>query len=107
MKLFHQIDPSLMMMDQWMEPDDSGEPALNKEFVAGLRDLKVNSRIESRVARFFYVQYTKTGKINHKINQMAIKYTKWPYKIPTDSIARPTKIYPNRDFLFENMPPTF
>lgn len=33
----------LMMMDQWMEPDDAGEPALNKEFVASLRDLKVKT----------------------------------------------------------------
>jgi hypothetical protein len=32
-----------MMMDQWMEPDDAGEPALNKEFVASLRDLKVKT----------------------------------------------------------------
>ena len=30
----------LMMMDQWME-DDAGEPALNKDFLSGLRDLKV------------------------------------------------------------------
>ena len=29
-----------MMMDQWME-DDAGEPALNKDFLSGLRDLKV------------------------------------------------------------------
>jgi hypothetical protein len=25
-------------------------------------------------------------------------------KVPTSSIARPFKIYPNWDFLFENMP---
>lgn len=31
----------LMMMEQWMEADESGEPALNKEFVAGLRDLRI------------------------------------------------------------------
>jgi hypothetical protein len=31
----------LMMMDQWMETDEAGEPALNKEFITGLRDLKV------------------------------------------------------------------
>jgi hypothetical protein len=35
---------------------------------------------------------------------MATKYTKWPYNIPTFSILRPSKIYPNRDFWFENIP---
>jgi hypothetical protein len=29
---------------------------------------------------------------------MVVKYTKWPYNIPTSSIARPSKIYPNWDF---------
>jgi hypothetical protein len=40
------------------------------------------TQIVSRVARFFLVQHTKTGKIyknDHKIHQMAITYTKWPY----------------------------
>jgi hypothetical protein len=37
----------LMMMDQWMEPDEAGEPALNKEFVSGLRDLKVQWPFEN------------------------------------------------------------
>lgn len=31
----------LMMMEQWMETDEAGEPALNKEFITGLRDLKM------------------------------------------------------------------
>jgi hypothetical protein len=43
---------------------------------------------------------------------MAIKYIKWPYAIyskrpqnvPTVSISRPSKIYPNWDFLFPNIP---
>jgi hypothetical protein len=37
-----------------------------------------------RVARFFSVHYTKSGKNipnDHKIYQMAIKTTKWPYSI--------------------------
>jgi hypothetical protein len=39
-----------------------------------------------------------------------LKYTIWwltrkmAIKIPASSIARPSKIYPNLDFLFENMP---
>jgi hypothetical protein len=58
------------------------------------------------VARFFLVQQTKMGKITKwpqnmpngcKINQMSIK-------IPTASIARPSKIYPIRNFCFENVP---
>jgi hypothetical protein len=35
---------------------------------------------------------------------MATKYTKWPYNVPTPSMARPSKIYPNSDFWFENIP---
>jgi hypothetical protein len=62
----------------------------------------------SRVARFFSVQHTKTGKLyknNHKLYQIAIKYTICPknrqngQKIPTSSIARPSKIELNCDFL--------
>jgi hypothetical protein len=33
-----------------------------------------------------------------KIDQMSIKY------IPTSSIVRPSKSYPNKDFWYENMP---
>jgi hypothetical protein len=47
----------------------------------------------------------------HKIYQMSIKYTalqqnipKGPLNIPTTSIARPSKIYPNLDYWFENIP---
>jgi hypothetical protein len=49
---------------------------------------------------------------------MSTKYTKWPQNIsncfkidqtvknmPTFSIARPSKIYPNWDFWFESKPP--
>jgi hypothetical protein len=32
------------------------------------------------------------------------KLTKWPLNIPTSSIARPSKIYPNWSFWFENIP---
>jgi hypothetical protein len=35
---------------------------------------------------------------------MVIKFTEWIYNIPTSSIVRPSKIYPNLDFLFENIP---
>jgi hypothetical protein len=40
----------------------------------------------------------------HKIYQMAVKLTKWPLNIPTSSIAKPSIIYPNWDFWFENKP---
>jgi hypothetical protein len=36
--------------------------------------------------------------------QMAIKYTKWPLRIPAFSILRASKINPNWDFWFENKP---
>jgi hypothetical protein len=35
---------------------------------------------------------------------MAFKYSKWPHNIPTLTIKRPSKIYPNWDFWFENKP---
>jgi hypothetical protein len=31
-------------------------------------------------------------------------YTKWPKNTPTSSIARPSKIYPNCNFYYQNMP---
>jgi hypothetical protein len=37
----------------------------------------------NRVARFFLVQYPKTGKNYHKMYQMAITYNKCPHKIQT------------------------
>jgi hypothetical protein len=38
----------------------------------------------------------------HKIYQMAIIYYKWELNTPTYPILRPSKIYPNWDFWFEN-----
>jgi hypothetical protein len=34
--------------------------------------------------------------------QMAVIYSKWSKNIPTFSIPRPSKIYPNGDFWLEN-----
>jgi hypothetical protein len=34
---------------------------------------------------------------------MAVKYFKWPYKIPPVLIPRPSKVYPNRVFWYENI----
>jgi hypothetical protein len=60
--------------------------------------------LAGRVARFSSTQYTKIGKIyqrtttlpnGHKIYQIAVKYCKRPKNIPTFSILRPSKIYPN------------
>jgi hypothetical protein len=80
-----------------------------------LRNKLGSATIDTRVARFFLKQHTKTGKIyqitiayvyqmatkytkwpqnipnGHKIYQMATKYTKWPYNITTYFIARPSK----------------
>jgi hypothetical protein len=61
--------------------------------------------LATRVARFFVVQHTKTGKNlpnDHKIYKMAIKYApiylkilRMSKNIPTAFIVRPSKIYPN------------
>jgi hypothetical protein len=64
--------------------------------------------IGSRVARFYLVQHTKTVK-TYKITT---KCTKWLYNISnvhicnitTSSIEKTSKIYPNLDFWFENIP---
>jgi hypothetical protein len=34
---------------------------------------------------------------------MAAKYSKWPHNVPTFSIPRPSKFYPNGDFGFEDL----
>jgi hypothetical protein len=85
-------------------------------FVAALQTPQPTTPpLRSRVARFFLVQLTKMGKIipnDRKIYQMATKYTKWPQTIPngskidqmaidvpTSSFGRPSKIFPNWDFL--------
>jgi hypothetical protein len=68
------------------------------------------SGVKFRVARFFLVKHTNTGKIDmhtihdHNINQMSLKYTKCPLNtfqitkhkvpIPTFSTSRPSIIYP-------------
>jgi hypothetical protein len=66
--------------------------------------------VVSRVARFFLVHYTKTGKNTeqtknvpngHKISKMSVKMT---INILTFSNLRPSKNYPNWDFCFENKP---
>jgi hypothetical protein len=48
-------------------------------------------------------KYTKRPQnvpTGHKIYHSAVKYTKWPFKTPTTSIAKPAKIYANRNFWF-------
>jgi hypothetical protein len=53
-------------------------------------------------------KYTKMGEVcipnGHKMYQMAGGATKWAYNTPTSSIAKPSKIYSNWDFGFENIP---
>jgi hypothetical protein len=58
------------------------------------------------------VQNTKTVKIYQitthytkcPYNITKVKWTKCPWNIPSSSNARPSKIYPNLDFGFENKP---
>jgi hypothetical protein len=68
----------------------------------------------TRVARFFLVHDTKTGKMyqmNRKCTKMVIKYLKSTQNIPNGHEIykhcfnlRPSKIYPNWDFGFKNKP---
>jgi hypothetical protein len=67
-----------------------------------------------RVARFFDIIYQNGAKstkrqLNYQkamyvIYKMAIIYSKWPQNIPIFFISRPSKIYTNLDFRFENKP---
>jgi hypothetical protein len=66
---------------------------------AQIKELRVGCvRIKSRVARFFSVQHTKTGK-----KTGTAKYTKWPSKYQHFPLQDVPKIYPNLDFLLENI----
>jgi hypothetical protein len=47
-------------------------------------------------------QITTKLQIGHKIHQMAGKCSKWLKNIPTISVPKPLKIYPNWNFWFEN-----
>jgi hypothetical protein len=49
-------------------------------------------------------KYTTTLPNGHKIYQMTVKYFKWLLNIPALSILRPSEIYPNWYFWFENVP---
>jgi hypothetical protein len=40
----------------------------------------------------------------YQIYHLAAKLDKVAIKIPTSAVERPSKIYPNYDFWFENMP---
>jgi hypothetical protein len=70
---------------------------------------KDQTSVKCRVARFFLgpnipkrknitklPQNTPNG---HKLYQKDIKYSRWSFSIP-----RPTKVYPNWDFRYENKP---
>jgi hypothetical protein len=60
-------------------------------------------REDSRVARFFFVQHTKTGKNIPKWPQNA----KWPWNTPQFSIPRPSLIYQNGTFVYKYTKTTF
>jgi hypothetical protein len=68
-----------------------------------------------RVARFFLTQKYQNGEkyiiqiittltYDHKIYEMAVKYSKLSSNIHPFSILMSSKIYPNWDFWFENIP---
>jgi hypothetical protein len=59
--------------------------------------------------RFILVPHAKTGKIyqittKYKNGKIIPNSRKWPYNIPTSSIAKSSTIYRNRDIWFEIMP---
>jgi hypothetical protein len=55
-------------------PTAGFEPAISSSFAMTAASQRQGDRMQARVARFFLLQHTKTGKIC----QMIDKYTKWP-----------------------------
>jgi hypothetical protein len=49
-------------------------------------------------------KWTLNVRIGPKISQRSVKCSQWPSNISTFSHPRPSKIYPNWDFWFENKP---
>jgi hypothetical protein len=47
-------------------------------------------------------EWTQNAPNGRKIFEFSLKYSKWPYNMLTFSNLRSSKIYPNRDFWFEN-----
>jgi hypothetical protein len=45
-----------------------------------------------------YNKWPQTIPNGHKVYQMAMKYSKWSYNIPTFTFQSPSKIYPNLGF---------
>jgi hypothetical protein len=50
-----------------------------------------------------YTKCPQNALNGHKLYRLTIKKHKMAIKLPTSSIARPTKTYPKRDFWFENV----
>jgi hypothetical protein len=50
-------------------------------------------------------KWTQNVSNGHDTSQMSIKYSKWQENTSPFSYFRPSKIYPNWDFWFENKPP--
>jgi hypothetical protein len=76
------------------------------EVISNLRRANKGLGKSSRVARFFGSKHTKTGNIcqmttNYiKLYLIAARYSQYSQNIPTFSIPRPSKIYPDWDFWY-------
>jgi hypothetical protein len=69
-------------------------------FYSGLPDFSWHNTPK----RWIMIQIFATLPSDHKIYEMAVKYTDCKIYITTFSILRPSKNYPNWDFGFENIP---
>jgi hypothetical protein len=105
-------------LDFGFENIPSGNPALawnsNRGFSTDPSVLTRNKNVfTAGLPDFSWYNIPKRGKIHQmttyntkwpKIYLMVGKLTKLPQNIPTSSIVRPSKIYPNWNFWFENIP---
>jgi hypothetical protein len=76
-------EPKLSLSDRLKTEQQKNPLSLILFFIS--QKPNVEFAVNTRVARFFLVQYSKTGKNipnDHKINPKAIKYTKWLSNIP-------------------------
>jgi hypothetical protein len=86
---------SLTLPEKWAPPFVFG-----KDSGAGLPDFPLFD-IPKRRKKYQIATKVTNGLT---IYQMAVIYAKWPINIPFFFFPRHSKIYPNLDFWFENIP---
>jgi hypothetical protein len=79
---FTKNNLATLACDQFVRGVESKAMLCTHIYISTKRKCYNEQTVHTRVARFFLLQHTKTGKIyqitNEYVHQMAIKYTEWP-----------------------------